>query len=352
MPSRNSPVAIKWVFWTVMLSLPIIAAAVGIQIAAYRFLEVQPFVVEGKQIIIFDPEIGFVPSRQGNAKKIYNIGGARLEYHVYTDKRGARVSRLGEQTQEPVRIIFVGDSCTWGDRIEGGDTFSYGVAKRLDVSTANLSMGSYGTTQSLQLLRRNLDLAPRLIVYSFIDSHLQRNLNPCATSYYPFCLDQSHVTWKEGIPVIAPPFSNGVRRTQLHAKAQHRGLWPHTWVMHGLDVVLGKFLYTAGNKAAGDPSKQNAALEFLLRELSNTAKSINAELLIVYIPANSATIPPAPLLQPVASLNLQFLDLSPAFERRRGESLYVPGDGHPSVEGHSLIAEEIASTVQTRHLLR
>lgn len=308
-PVVSSPsTRVKWMFWTLVLALAIIAAVVGIELVGYRTIPAWPFKVDGDPIIVFDPEIGFVPSRQASSLRsdYYPDGRLRLQYHLYTDQRGARVSRPGESTPDHADVVFIGDSFTWGHGIEGADTFAYGVGKRLATSTENLSMGSYGTTHSLQLLRRNLDLAPRLIVYSFIDDHLRRNVHPCAPSYYPFCLDQAHVAWSEGRPAIAPPFSNGVRRIYLHLEAQQRGLWPPAWIVHGLDIALGKILFDAGNKDATDPDKQKAALEFLLGEMSNTARSINANLLIVYIPMVRSTAPPAALRQSVASLGVEF----------------------------------------------
>jgi hypothetical protein len=341
----------KAIFWALMLSFPIIAVVIGIELVAYRNIPFFPITVEGDPIIIFDTEIGFVPSRQGRSKRGQPVGDKSLDFHLYTDHRGARVPNSGEQTGDRVSVLFVGDSFTWGHGVEAEDTFAYGAAKRLNVSSANLALGAYGTTHSLQMLRRNLDLAPQVIVYSFTDPQLQRNVSPCSAAYYPFCLDQSYVTWRGGSPTIAPPFSNGVRRYELHVQSQRRGLWPATWIIHGFDVILGRILLENANKAAGDPDKQRTALQFLLGEMSNTAKSSSAELLIVYIPMASMTPPPPDLVQAVTNLNIELLNLLPAFQRHQGASLHIPGDGHPSVDGHSLIADEIASALRARRLL-
>lgn len=338
--------AVKWIFWTLTLSVPIIVTAIGIDLAAYRPFPPTTIWVEGDPIIAFDPDIGHVPFPEGKSRR----GGHLYEMRYYTDKRGARVSRPGEQTGDRTDVIFIGDSFTWGDGVAGGDTFAYGVGKRLGLPIANFGMGSYGTTQSVQMLRRNLDLAPRLIVYSFIDDHLWRNVLHCARSYYVFCQDISHVTWEKDGPRIAPPFSNGVRRLQMHVEAQQRGLWPLTWLVHGFDVIFGRVLFSM-DKDANDPEKRRAALEFLLDEMSKTAKSINAELLVVYIPA-ATKAPPAELLQSIKKLNLQFVDLVPAFQVPHEKPLYIPQDGHPSVERHALIADQIAAAVRERGLLR
>jgi hypothetical protein len=40
-----------------------------------------------------------------------------------------------------------------------------------------------------------------------------------------------------------------------------------------------------------------------------------------------------------------------SFRRHEGASLYIPNDGHPTLDGHLLIANEIASFVRALRLL-
>jgi hypothetical protein len=346
--SRARP---KGVLWALTLTFPLVAAVIGIDLVGYRTIPTLSVISEGDPIIAFDPEIGFVPSPRGRSKRTHFVGERKLEYHLYTDRRGARVTGPDAQTDDRVKLLFVGDSFTWGHGVEAEDSFAHGVGKQLDASSANLAMGSYGTAHSLQMLRRNLDLAPKVVVYPFIDSHLQRNLAPCAAAFYPFCLDQSHVRWREGRAEIAAPFSNGVRRAQLHVEAQQRGLWPLAWVIHGLDVALGRFLLQTASRRVDDPDKQTAALEFLLGEMSNAAKSADAKLLIVHIPFTQMTAAPDALRRAATNLQLEVLDLSPVFQRHRGAALYIPVDGHPTVAGHAVIADQIAAFVRARRWL-
>jgi lysophospholipase L1-like esterase len=45
-----------------------------------------------------------------------------------------------------------------------------------------------------------------------------------------------------------------------------------------------------------------------------------------------------------------FVDMTETFRRNR-ETVYIEDDGHPSVAGHALIAEEIIHTIQRERLL-
>jgi hypothetical protein len=116
-----------------------------------------------------------------------------LRYDLYTDSRGARVSRPGEQTPGQIDILFIGDSFTWGHGVQNEQTFAAKTANALGLAGANLAMGSYGGPQALQMLRRHRDPRPKLVILAVISDTPRRNISACASSYFPFCLDGSHV---------------------------------------------------------------------------------------------------------------------------------------------------------------
>ena len=156
-----------------------------------------------------DDEIGFVAVKNGRTLRRHLTSG--LRYHLFTDARGARVNAPGDQTPPRVDLLTIGCSFTWGHGLENEETFTEGLRRRLGVTAANFAMGSYGTVHSLLLLRRHLDLRPRVVVYGFIDDHLRRNLAPCAPSYAPYCLPVAHVGFAgQGTPTIRPPPSGSL----------------------------------------------------------------------------------------------------------------------------------------------
>lgn len=345
------------IFWGVVVALPIVAILAGIGTIAYWTVPAAPFVLQGQPLIAYDPEIGFVPypntvtQRTDTDRK----GNVTLSYHVFNDRRGARVTHPGESAPAHPDIVFLGDSFTWGHGLENEQTFAHAVPLALGVSGANLAMASYGTTESLLMLRRNLDLAPRLIVHTLTTEHIAYSTWPCTSSYYPFCLDVAHVAWdKEGRPRIAPPWSDGTTRSQLQVKADHERLDPLTWIVHGLDVAYGRILWAEGNKALLDHARQNQAIEFLLAEMAKTARSIGAALLLVYIPSGGQI--PDVFVNSAAKLGVPLLDMSPVFQAHQAvpgaPPLTFPNDGHPNVAGNALITSAMVSFIRDRGLLR
>jgi hypothetical protein len=341
----------KITLWAIILSLSLFAFLIGLYIISYSTIQPIRVSYEGDSFIAYDPEIGFVPRPSGRTKRTDYSTPDRpsFSYNLYTDARGARITAPGQRSPARIDIMTIGCSFTWGHGVENQDTFAAKVAQRLNVPGSNFAMGSYGTVQSLLMLRRNRDLSPKLVVYGFITDHLRRNIAPCTPSYYPFCLDVAHVTWDEDVrPRIAPPFSDGVKRMQLQMKAQAGMLDPVTWIAHGVDVAFGRLIWRMSVSDMPDEKKE-AALAFLMNEMVSTVDAIGARLLVVYMPTDYAP-PPLALLRSVAKLNVLFVDMTDTFQRNR-ETVYIEDDGHPSVAGHALIAEEIIHTVQRERLL-
>ena len=344
-------------FWASILSVPVVAMVIGIGYMSYWTIPPLRVSVEGDSFYSYDPEIGYVARPNSSTK--WTVFGAdkkvNLQYQAHTDRRGARVANRGEQNPDRVDIVMIGDSFAWGYGVEGHETFALKTFGALGASGANLALASYGTTQSLQMLRRNRDLAPKLVIFSLTRDHLWRNASACARSYYPFCLDYSHVAWdaKEQ-PYIAPPRSDGVARIQLQVRAGEGRLDPATWVLHGLDVVVAQLGFKAANAIAVNKAKQDAALEFLIRQMAATASEMKATLLIVYLPDESMSRSPQLLSRSAETLGYRFLDLSEAFLKLAAADrarLYLPNDGHPSAEGHALIARELVVHIRRENLL-
>ena len=330
------------IFWLFLAAIPIAAFIAGLGWMSYWSVPPFPIRVEGGSIISYDPEMGFVPTANSSAQR---TDSPTLSYHIYTDRRGARVSRPGEQSADKLDALFIGDSFTWGAGLEAEDTYAALVARRLHLVSANLAMASYGTTQTLQMLRRNLDTRPRTVIYPIITDHWRRSVSPCAPAYYPFCLDSSYVRLNaSGSPEIRPPKSNGVRRADLQIQYERKGLAPLQWAVHGGDVIFGRILSRTANTTASDPHLQAAAMDFLLAEMVKTIQTIGASLVVVFIPARDQMLPAPPQLPRLSQqLGFRFLDVTQSI-RASGAiaSLYLP-DGHPNKAGHALIAEDIIS---------
>lgn len=330
----------------------VVGLLLGIWIAAYLTVPGIAMSVEGDPLVLFDPEIGAIANPSSHNRRIYPAIKDRkaFAFDVYTDDRGARVDGPGQKSPAKVDIVVVGDSFTWGYALPNPETYANRLGRELNASLSNFAMASYGTTQSLQVLRRHRDLAPMLVIYGMIAHHFERNVMPCAPSYYPFCYDVSHVTTDEqGKLRIAPPWSNGVRRLQEQLSGDYRN--PVSWLTHGIDVIHGRIEYARATFREADEAEKDRAMGFLLRELESTVAAMGAKLLVVYLPTNYYG-PPAGLAKIVG--NIRLLDLTESFLKNReagGPNPYIVGDGHPSAAGNKLMADEIAKYIRREGLL-
>ena len=123
----------KAAFWLVLATLPIATFVVGLGWVSYWSVPSFPIHVQGGSIISYDSEIGFVPTPNSSTIRTDNTA---LSYHVYTDRRGARVSHPGDQSADKLDALFIGDSFTWGAGLEADDTYAALVAQRLHLVSA------------------------------------------------------------------------------------------------------------------------------------------------------------------------------------------------------------------------
>lgn len=306
---------------------------IGLHLYSYSTIPDYVGRFEGGSLIVYDPEIGFVA--RPNAHVRWTPPVKPEGFDVYFDGRGAR-SDQRRQTPSRSDLVFVGCSQTWGAFLNHEETF----AARL--GGENLSMASYGTVQSLQMLKRNLDLKPRLVIYGFIDDHLRRNVMPCAPSVFPFCLDVSHVGFEPA--AIEPPTSNGVAR--FNRRLQGVGLLD--WLPHGLDVATARYRKAWADSHVATEEQQGRGFTLALEKMAEAARSQGATLVVLHIPTDYQP-PPEILRRTTAALGLQLVDPTAAFaeHRKNGATLYL-SDGHLNAAGHSVIAESLKPLVATK----
>lgn len=315
--------------------------------------------------VVSDSEIGFVARKNSSTFRFH--AETHVKYYIYTDSRGARVNKPGKKAPESVKIITIGGSFSWGHGIENEETFTELLGKYLNVSAANFAYGSYGTLQSLQLLKRNVDLKPQIIIYGIVSDHIRRNLFPCAPSYYPFCSYVSYIDFnQEGNPIIKKPisdFNHFIYKVQNLRKCSEQG-FSITDLTMGLSILLEKarkkmYLLPA-MKNYKNRAKRIKSLDFLISEMKRVAKGAGATLIVMYIPNFNKKIlsPPKDLLEIFKTQKeCIFLDLTDAvnsFLKTNQKSLLMVHreDGHPSAVAHKLMADELKKVILLNRLLK
>jgi len=317
-------------------------------------------VLEGDFPIEFDEEMGFVPVRNGATVRRHPRSG--LAYRLFTSDRRARVDAPGEQTTGPLDLMTIGCSFSWGHGVENHETFTSVVARRRSLRAANFAFASFGTVQSVQMLARNLDLRPRVVVYGVIQDHVKRNHSGCAPAYGPACLPCAWVDFDDVRgPFIHPPDGDAYafNRRFWDTFFFRRGSWPRR-----LAVTMEADLRRLQGETAfprRDPERRQAALEFLLARMRALTREAGAHLVIVYIPyleRGSTNAPPPALTAALASVEgpgVSVLDLAPVVARYYADAarplLRFERDAHPNQAAHALIAQELEATLQREGLL-
>jgi len=327
-----------------------------------------PVKLEGDWSIAGDPTLGFVAAP--NSAMTRHHPRQNRSFNVYTDGRSGRVNHPGDTTPKQADILTIGGSYAWGHLVENQDTFTSIIGREMGASTANLSFGSYGTLQALQLLRKNADLSPKVIIYGVITDHERRILTPCAPSYSPFCIPVSYMDLDpQGVPYVhAPPepysakFGHGFYRDVATTSG-----WAISDPLWGARIALAKFkkqqYLAAGLKDT--PEHRAAAMNPLMAEMAAEAERLDATLVVVYMPFVGLRTPNPPsdiLLDAIEALpqkqrdRLIFVDTTPRvaehYRNPFAPFLGFPQDGHPTQLAHRMIANQIIKQLKAQNLLQ
>lgn len=348
-------------FYALMWTL-VVAACVAI-VGVYfvyqgRQLPVIPMRVTGDWLIEGDDEIGFVPVRNGSTEMHHLDSG--LHYHVFTDRRRARVDAPGDQTPDRVEVMAIGCSFTWGTGVESEDTYPRQLARILNAPVANFGMGSYGSVQAFQTLLRNGDLHPKVVVYGFIQDHLRRNLSPCAPNFVPYCLPVSYLHRENDWLVLHPPhlefFSPTDNRAFMAEVSMRDPTEPLAWARRAeWAAKIAFFRYRHADTIAVDGSPEIAAagIRVMIDAMLEETQRIGARLIVLnlpYLPRGNARPVPPELAAAVAGKDLTFVDFTPValdyYRRNPTGTLTLGVDPHPSPATHRLIAETLAATIR------
>jgi hypothetical protein len=290
-----------------------------------------PAWIEGDYPLRDDEEIGFVAREDASTLRHDRNG---LNFYLFTDGRGARKNLPTPERPEHCDIITIGCSFSWGHGLENQYTYSSLIEKQTSLRVENFAMGSYGTVQSLLMLRRNKDLLPRYVIYGWIDEHLNRNVSLCAPNYIPVCAATPYIDTKT-LRIMPPIRSDSMARNQQFYERMRLGL------------SQGQ-LEPLPRSPAVDMDAKLQATRFLLKKMQDECDSIGAQLIVVDLTRASTGKKGNSIIENILPSGVLFIDMTDRAASWPNKSeLHFPTDSHPSKTAHRLIAQEIIELLAT-----
>jgi len=165
-----------------------------------------------------DDELGWI-NKPGISVSIEE-GNAKMKFLSHS-RRAASDAELSTEDRVPVMIVGGSNAQSYGVRDE--DTFPYLLNKRFPtLSFENFGTGGYGTVQAFLLGRRvytkfyQLE-APRMLIFTFADSHMARNVSDQSWIY--------SITDSIGL-FVSPPHYRMEKGELRFQPFRTIGLWP------------------------------------------------------------------------------------------------------------------------------
>jgi hypothetical protein len=301
-----------------------------------------------------DTRLGFVPQP---GMRSYRHG--KRAYQIFTDSRGARIG-AGDPEIAPAHaeVLAAGCSFTFGLWVNAEETFTGRLAARLARRVYNIGVNGYGTLGSLLRTEDFLDLRPRVVVYSFIEDHLARNVAPCASATSGWCEVQPYLAPGS---TAQPEVRYLSEDAGLPREATDGGAHPFGWrdlawaVKRDWKTAIGHD--RAGLNAAAlrgsAPDFPEQALRYSLDRWLKLAHERGFELVVAYIPDLARPVAEGVGWRVLRSYRgqprFQLIDLTPALApHAAGRKLCLTAeDCHPSPLAHDLIARTLAAELSS-----
>jgi hypothetical protein len=196
----------------------------------------------------------------------------RLGNRLTSNSKGVRGKTEFTPSTDAVRVVTLGDSFTFGQCVADDETYSSYLEQiddRLEV--VNLGVHGYGSDQ--QLLKLQLEgtqYEPKIIIVGFVNENLERN----RLKFRDFA--KPKFILKDGT----------LKLQESHIKSPEelkRDIHLHT--LNYLNILVTKVRDTFFRKSV--EKYENALAMNVLEEMISTASSINAQMVLLYLPDQS-----------------------------------------------------------------
>lgn len=334
------------------------------------------FYPQGRQVVEtgfaffvqYDPWLGW--ANKPGSEGLFKMSEGDRPSHVKINNHGYRGKEFPpEKPAGARRLIFIGDSVTFGYRIEEAETFSRIMAESLPSNYEVLNMGviGYGTDQELILLRGEaLKFSPDIVVVGFSAGNDIVDITSSARYMAPkpfFSLKDDRLALRN-VPV--PKFKGikqvmegeGIERIFMRHSHLYRFIAYRFWLRPGIET---------GKSAIAMPLDEGwRVLEAIIKDIKSLCEGAGSRLVFVIIPdgrwieasGNQAMAQGVGYSRIFNEMlernNIPYIDLWTSFlkERSKGEKMYIEGDpDHLNKEGNSLAAKSILAWMNESGLL-
>jgi hypothetical protein len=352
----------------------VLLAEAVLQVSAPRKLRV--VLTDGREYVRHDPELGWT-LRPGSSGR-YTLARA-YDVAVRIDSRGLRgPERDLAKAPGTKRILFLGDSFTFGIGVEESDTFARLLEDLPRVETFNAGVAGYGTTQELLWLRREgFAYRPDLVVLAFYTNDFWDNASGLRhETHRPAYVLKGGRLELTGVPVVASASSPLERlRSYLENHSYLYRLASATWEEGKKSARYPdlKPLRPVDRRPADMPRRLTGdvpAVELtdrLLSAMSDTCREHGVGFLVALLPSAWDS---RPSLRTVAfgegdrnayevalrlcrAHGLPFVDTRPALRalEEAGRPAYFDADPHFTPLGHRAVADLIRAAIARQGLL-
>lgn len=248
---------------------------------------------------------------------------SEFDVEISTDKRGHRVGREAPFGSRRDRVVFLGDSLTFGWGVEFEESFPALVGRWLDTRVVNLGVAGYATGQQyLTLQREGLPLAPTSVVLTYSANDLLEVTSEWQYGWTKprFRLDDSGVvlsTAGERAPLLE-------RYSSVYRSARF-------------------FLQTRTSERAEGTRLAEAKrlVQRLIRAMANDCRVAGAGFLVVHTGESW-------LARALEADSIGHVDVGPALRRAASDGpVSFSGDPHWNAHGHRVVAKAIEAALAT-----
>jgi len=269
----------------------------------------------------FDEELGwsYLPKKSLN----YRFGYQKQPIAMHFNKDSIRIPEANFEF-DPTKpsVLFVGGSFTMGHGLFFEETFvgQFSKLEKMLLQVVNLGVQGYGTDQALLKLKKSIQkFDTKLVVYTFIHEHVERNGNYDRRMLHP---DMRFVGTK-------PLFKmNKKGKLYLAKKPVVYKEYRNSWLLDALIIRVG-------SEMGIFPPKPTDVTEALIREMKNTSERDGARFVVINWYRDNDEI--YHIIQNLKGIDIiGTKDIIPDWDHFR-----IPGDGHPNQEAHKHITHII-----------